>query len=187
MEERILVVIKQLENAMQQAVSQATQEMSRMRVGRAHAAMVEHIKVMAYKVLCPIQQVASVVCPNAESIHIKPWQKELISEIEKAILADNIGLTPQNDGEKIVLMVPPLSEERRMETVKKVRKAGENSKIRLRTLRQEGKDKIKRLEKERVSEDEIAQGALRVQRLVEQYVADIDALVARKEKELLTV
>ena len=135
----------------------------------------------------PIQSVANISVPEARIIQIAPWEKSLIREIEKAIMASDIGITPSNDGSVIRLVFPELTEERRKDLVKDVKKKGEDAKVAIRNIRRDGNDAFKKLAKTDVSEDEIKQLEDNLQKLTDKYVKDIDALIDTKSKEIMTV
>ena len=134
-----------------------------------------------------IQQVGNITVPEPRMIQISPWEKSLIKEIEKAIMASDVGITPSNDGNVIRLVIPELTEERRKELVKEVKKKGEEGKVAVRNIRRDGNDYFKKLAKEDVSEDEIKELESSLQKLTDKYVKDIDKLVEEKSKEILTV
>ncbi|WP_320912367.1 ribosome recycling factor, partial [Eisenbergiella porci] len=135
----------------------------------------------------PIQQVGNITVPEPRMIQISPWEKSLIKEIEKAIMASDVGITPNNDGSVIRLVIPELTEERRKELVKEVKKKGEEGKVAVRNIRRDGNDTFKKLAKEDVSEDEIKELEEALQKLTDKYVKEIDKLVEEKAKEILTV
>lgn len=140
-----------------------------------------------YRSPTPIQQVGNITVPEPRMIQISPWEKSLIKEIEKAIMASDVGITPNNDGSVIRLVIPELTEERRKELVKEVKKKGEEGKVAVRNIRRDGNDTFKKLAKEDVSEDEIKELEEALQKLTDKYVKEIDKLVEEKAKEILTV
>ncbi|MBQ9990027.1 MAG: ribosome recycling factor [Lachnospiraceae bacterium] len=157
------------------------------RAGRANPHVLDKIKVDYYGSPTPIQQVGNISVPEPRMIQIAPWEKSLIKEIERAILASDLGITPNNDGSVIRLVFPELTEERRKELVKDVRKKGEEAKVALRNIRRDANDTFKKLVKEEVSEDEIKDLEDEIQKLTDKYVKDIDKAVEEKSKEILTV
>lgn len=157
------------------------------RAGRANPHVLDKLKVDYYGTPTPIQQVGNISVPEARLIQIQPWEKSLIKEIEKAILASDVGITPTNDGQSIRLVFPELTEERRKELVKDVKKKGENIKVAVRNVRRDGNDALKKLAKQDVSEDEIKQLEDELQKLTDKYIKDIEKLVEDKSKEILTV
>ena len=157
------------------------------RAGRANPHVLDKIKVDYYGSPTPIQQVGNISVPEPRMIQIAPWEKSLIRDIEKAILASDIGIIPNNDGSVIRLVFPELTEERRKELVKDVKKKGEEAKVAVRNIRRDANDSFKKLAKEEVSEDEIKSLEDEIQKLTDKYVKDIDKAVEEKSKEILTV
>ena len=135
----------------------------------------------------PIQQVGNITVPEARILQIAPWEKSLIKEIEKAIMASDVGITPTNDGSLIRLVFPELTEERRKELVKDIKKRGEENKVAIRNTRRDGNDALKKLAKTEVSEDEIKELEEKLQKLTDKFIKDVDKLVEEKSKEILTV
>lgn len=179
--------LKQFEDKMKKAYDFLDADFATIRAGRANPHVLDKIKVDYYGTPTPIQQVGNISVPEARMIQIAPWEKNLIREIEKAIMASDVGITPSNDGSVIRLVFPELTEERRKDLVKEVKKKGEDSKVAVRNIRRDGNDTFKKLAKEEVSEDEIKQLEDRLQKLTDKFVKDIDALVEEKSKEILTV
>ena len=157
------------------------------RAGRANPHVLDKIKVDYYGTPTPLQQVGNINVPEARMIIIQPWEKSLLKAIEKAILTSELGINPTNDGSVIRLVFPELTEERRKELVKEVKKKGEEGKVAVRNIRRDGNDYFKKLAKEDVSEDEIKELESSLQKLTDKYVKDIDKLVEEKSKEILTV
>lgn len=171
---------------MKKAVDHVQQQLSKVRTGRASASMLDNVKVEYYGEPTPISQVGSVSTPDARSILIQPWDRSALQGIEKAILAANLGVTPQNDGQVIRIMVPPLTEERRKDIVKQCKKMAEEGKLAVRNIRRDSNDELKVAEKsEHFSEDERKRGEDEVQKLTDKYVKDIDVILAAKEVEVL--
>ena len=135
----------------------------------------------------PIQQVGNITVPEARVLQIAPWEKSLIKDIEKAIMASDVGITPSNDGSLIRLVFPELTEERRKELVKDIKKRGEENKVAIRNTRRDGNDALKKLAKTEVSEDEIKELEEKLQKLTDKFIKDVDKLVEEKSKEILTV
>lgn len=157
------------------------------RAGRANPHVLDKLRVDYYGTPTPIQQVGNVTVPEARIIQIAPWEKSLIKEIEKAIMTSDIGINPSNDGSVIRLVFPELTEERRKDLVKEVKKKGEEGKVAIRNIRRDGNDAFKKLAKTEVSEDEIKGLEEELQKLTDKYVKDIDALIDNKSKEIMTV
>ena len=149
--------------------------------------MLDKIKVNYYGTPTPIQQVGNITVPEARMIQIAPWEKSLIKEIEKAIMASDVGITPSNDGSIIRLVFPELTEERRKDLVKEVKKKGEDGKVAVRNIRRDGNDAFKKLAKEDVSEDQIKQLGDELQKMTDKFIKEIDKLIDDKSKEILKV
>ncbi len=181
-------IIQEAEEKMKKATEFTRQELSKLRSGKATVAILDDIKVDYYGQKMPIGQTASVSAPDAHLVVVQPWDKSMIQEIEKAILAANIGLTPSNDGSVIRLPVPPLTEERRKELVKVAKKFAEEGRVTVRNIRRDSNEHLKRAEKEEhVSEDERKRGETEVQKLTDKYIKQLDDILAGKEKEILEV
>lgn len=174
-------------NGMKKAVSHLEAELQKIRAGKAAPNMVDGVSVEYYGSPTPISQVANVSTPDARTISIQPWEKSMIAPIERAIMAANIGLTPQNDGEVIRLFLPPLTEERRKELVKKVYAEGETAKISIRGMRRDSIEAVKKLQKDGLSEDAAKEAEGRVQGLTDKNIEKVDAACKDREKEIMTV
>ena len=179
--------LQQFENKMSKAYEYLAADFATIRAGRANPHILDKIKVNYYGSPTPIQQVGNITVPEPRMIQISPCEKSLIKEIEKAIMASDVGITPNNDGSVIRLVIPELTEERRKELVKEVKKKGEEGKVAVRNIRRDGNDTFKKLAKEDVSEDEIKELEEALQKLTDKYVKEIDKLVEEKAKEILTV
>jgi ribosome recycling factor len=178
-------VLKEIEEEMKKAIDATKREFAELRSGRANPKMVEGIRVSYYGTPTLLREIATIGVPEARMIVISPWDPSSLKEIEKAILQSDLGITPVNDGKLIRLIVPPLSEERRHELIKIVKKVSEEGKISVRTIRQNGKDRVKILEKDKkISEDDRFKTEEELQKLTDKYIKDIDAILADKEKEL---
>lgn len=181
-------LIKETENHMKMTIEATKKEFQTIRTGRASAGLLDRVVVEYYGNPSPLNQVASITVPDPRTIVIQPWDKTLLAAIEKAILKADLGLNPVNDGTVIRLPVPQLTEERRKELVKVVRKEAEEKRIVIRNLRRDANDKIKSLEKGgKITEDESKKGLDETQKLTDKYIAEIDKLLAQKEKEILEV
>jgi len=185
--EEIQLYLDEAKDLMAKAVEHTQYEFSRIRAGKAMPSMLDGLKVDYYGNPTPINQVASINTPDAKTIVIKPWEKKMLGEIEKAIVNSDLGLNPQNDGELVRLNIPPLTEERRRDLVKSVKNEGENGKISIRNARKDVLNHLKKLLKEGVSEDEEKRAEEDVQQLTDNYVTKIDELVKKKEEEIMTV
>ena len=179
--------VKTYEEKMQKAYDFLLADYQTIRAGRANPHVLDKLKVDYYGTPTPIQQVGNITVPEARIIQIAPWEKSLIKEIEKAIMMSDVGITPSNDGAIIRLVFPELTEERRKELVKDVKKRGEENKVVIRNVRRDGNDAFKKLAKTEVSEDEIKELEDGLQKLTDKFVKDIDKLVEEKSKEILTV
>ena len=175
------------EGKMQKAYDYLVTDLGTIRAGRANPHVLDKIKVNYYGTPTPIQQVGNITVPEPRMLQIAPWEKSLIKDIEKAIMMSDVGITPSNDGTLIRLVFPELTEERRKELVKDVKKRGEDSKVAIRNARRDGNDALKKLAKTEVSEDEIKELEVDLQKLTDKYIKDIDKLVEEKSKEILTV
>lgn len=185
--EEIELLIEEAKELMQKAVDHTASELIKIRAGKAMPSLLDGILVNYYGNPTPIQQVASITTPDARTLAIKPWEKSLISEIEKAIVNSDLGLAPQNNGEMVMLTIPPLTEERRKHLVKQVKNDCENGKISIRTVRKDTNDALRKLQKEGASEDEVKRAEDTVQKLTDNYSAKIDEQYARKEAEVMKV
>ena len=172
---------------MQKAYEFLEADFAAIRAVRANPHVLDKLRVDYYGTPTPIQQVGNVTVPEARIIQIAPWEKSLIKEIEKAIMTSDIGINPSNDGSVIRLVFPELTEERRKDLVKEVKKKGEEGKVAIRNIRRDGNDAFKKLAKTEVSEDEIKGLEDDLQKLTDKYVKDIDALIDSKSKEIMTV
>lgn len=172
---------------MNKSVKFLGEELQSIRAGRANPHVLDKLRVDYYGTPSPIQQLANVSVPEARIIQIAPWDKKLIKDIEKAILASDIGITPSNDGTNIRLIFPELTEERRKQLSKEVRKKGEDAKIALRNIRRDGTDAFKKLKGSDVSEDEIKDLEEELQKLTDRYVKEVDKSVEEKSKEIMTI
>ena len=179
--------LQQYDSKMQKAYDFLATDFAAIRAGRANPHVLDRIRVDYYGTPTPIQQVGNVSVPEPRIIQISPWEKNLIKDIEKAIMASDVGITPSNDGSVIRLVFPELTEERRKDLVKEVKKKGEEGKVAIRNIRRDGNDAFKKLAKTEVSEDEIKQLEDKLQKLTDKYIKDIDTLVEDKSKEILTV
>jgi ribosome recycling factor len=181
-------VIDSMAKDMDKSIQSLKSELAKVRTGRASTALVDTVHVDYYGSSVPLNQVANVTTPDARTIQVAPWEANMVGAIEKAILAANIGLTPQNDGKVVRIPLPPLTEERRKEMVKLVKKMGEETKVALRNHRRDANEKIKGLEKKKdLSEDEAKKAMDQIQKKTDEKTAETDKVVAAKEKEILTV
>jgi len=173
---------------MEKAVKNLEREYAKVRTGRASTSLLDGIRVDYYGTLTPLNQLATLTVPEPRTIMIQPWDQSVINNIEKAILKSELGLTPVNDGKVIRINVPPLTEERRRDLVKLVRKMAEEAKVAVRNIRRDANEMIKDLKKDKeISEDEQFKGQEEVQKITDQFISKIDKLCAAKEKEVIEV
>ena len=179
--------IQQYDDKMRKTVEFLEGDYATIRAGRANPHVLDKIRVNYYGTPTPIQQVGNITVPEARMLQIAPWEKSLLKEIEKAIQMSDLGINPSNDGSVIRLVFPELTEERRKDLVKDVKKKAEEGKVAIRNIRRDGNDFFKKLAKSDVSEDEIKQLEEELQKLTDRYIKEIDALMEAKSKEIMTV
>ena len=179
--------LKVYDDKMTKSINSLNSELATIRAGRANPHVLDKLAVDYYGSPTPIQQVANVSVPEARMIQIQPWEKSLLKEIEKAILVSDIGINPTNDGTSIRLIFPELTEERRKELSKAVKKKGEGAKVAIRYIRRDGNDAFKKLKGSDISEDEIKDLEEQLQKLTDKYIKEIDVAVDVKTKEYMTV
>jgi ribosome recycling factor len=187
MNEEVQLYIDDAKESMEKAINHLQLELSKLRAGKASPAMVEGVKVDYYGAPTPLMQVANVSTSDARTISIQPWEKNMIGPIEKAIINANLGLTPSNDGIIIRINIPPLTEERRRELVKKTKGEGENGKVSIRNIRRDANESIKKLQKDGLPEDVAKDAEAKIQQLTDKFIARVDEVLAGKEKEIMTV
>ena len=183
MDERIKVYDEKMTKTMHTLES----EYAAIRAGRANPHILDRLMVDYYGTPTGIQQVANVSVPEARMIQIQPWEASMVKVIEKAILTSDIGINPSNDGKVIRLVFPELTEERRKELVKDVKKKGESAKVAIRNIRRDGNDHMKKLAKTDISEDEIKELEDKIQKMTDKYIKEVDAAIEAKSKEIMTV
>ncbi len=180
--------IRECETKMEKTLSSLERELGKVRTGRASLALLDDIRVDYYGSATPLNQVATLSVPESRLIVIQPWDTSLINQIERAILKSELGMTPVNDGKVIRITVPRLTEERRKELVKLVKKMGETSKIGARNIRREVIERLRTMEKEKeISEDELHQWQTRVQKITDTFIDKIDELIEAKEREIMEI
>ena len=181
-------ILKETEDRMQKALESTKDKFSHVRAGRASVSMLDGVSVEAYGVMTPLNQVGTVSAPEARLLTIDPWDKSIIPAIEKVILQANLGFNTSNDGKIIRLVVPELTEDRRKEYVKLVKKEAEEGKVAIRNVRKDVNNKIRKFEKDgEITEDELKSGEEKVQKMTDKFIASIDEVLSKKEKELLKV
>lgn len=179
--------VKTYEEKMQKAYDFLLADYQTIRAGRANPHVLDKLKVDYYGTPTPIQQVGNISVPEARMIVIQPWEKSMIKEIEKAINMSDIGINPTNDGQVVRLVFPELTEDRRKELVKDVKKKGEQAKVAVRNIRRDGNDAFKKLKGSDVSEDEIKDLETELQKVTDKYIKEVDKAVEEKSKEVMTV
>ncbi|TDS15921.1 ribosome recycling factor [Sphingobacterium paludis] len=187
MNELISLELDDCKESMGKAVAHTESELTKIRAGKASPSMLDGISIDYYGSMTPLSQVSNVNTTDARTIVIQPWEKNIISTIEKAIMESNIGLNPQNDGSIIRLVVPVLTEERRRDLVKKVKEEAEKGRIAIRNIRKDANESIKKLKNDGASEDEIKTGEAEVQKLTDSFIVKVDQLSELKEKDIMTV
>ena len=185
--EEIDMIYDMAKESMDAALDHLHKELLKIRAGKASSSMLEGVYVDYYGTNTPLSQVSNINTPDARTISIQPWEKPMLPIIEKAIMAANLGLNPQNNGELIMINVPPLTEERRLNLVKQTKAEGEHAKVSIRTARKEANDEIKKLQKETISDDLAKDAEERIQKLTDTYGKDVDSILEVKEKDIMTV
>ena len=177
-----------IEKRMEKTIVALKSELATIRTGRANAALLDHVRVDYYGSAVPVSQVGNISVPEPRMLMIAPWEKNMLTPIEKAIQASDLGLNPSSDGEVIRLVLPELNEERRKEFVKQVKQVGEKARVSIRNIRRDGNDQIKKTEKDdSLSEDEVKRMQDKVQKVTDRFIAEVDDIIEHKEKDILTV
>lgn len=179
--------LKDAEDKMRKASDYLEEELARIRAGRANVAILDGVRVNAYGQMVPLNQVANLAVPDARTIIIRPWDRKQIRDIEKGIMDSEVGVTPENNGEMVILHLPQPTEERRKELVKQCNKTGEATKVQVRNIRADFKDKLKKAVKDGLSEDLEKDAEADLQKLHDKYIKEIDGILANKQKEIMTV
>jgi len=185
--EEINMILEEARDSMRKSIQHLEKSLLKVRAGRATPSMLDDLKVDYYGSPTPVNQVANVNTPDARTISVQPWEKTMIPEIEKAIINSDLGLNPQNNGEMIILNIPPLTEERRKELVKKARSEAEDARIGVRSARKDANTMIKDLKDSGVSEDAMTNAESEVQDLTNGFIKKIDDILEKKESEIMTV
>ncbi|EIE3589929.1 ribosome recycling factor [Staphylococcus pseudintermedius] len=181
-------IIQDAKTRMKKSTENLSRELAQINAGRANSNLLVGVQVDYYGAPTPVQQLASINVPEARLLVVSPYDKTSLADIEKAIIAANLGVNPTSDGDVIRIMVPALTEERRKEIVKEVKKTGENAKVSIRNIRRDANDTLKRQEKDGdISEDELRNGSDEVQKITDSSIKEIDQLVADKEKDIMSV
>lgn len=187
MSEDVQLALELAEDSMQKAINHLEVELAKIRAGKANPQMLDGIMVDYYGAPTPINQLANISVLDARTLSIQAWEKNMLQPIERAIIAANIGINPQNDGTNIRLFLPPLTEERRRDLVKKCQGEGEHSKVSIRNIRREAIESIKKLEKTGLSEDAAKDAEADIQELTNKYIVLVDKHLASKEKEIMAI
>lgn len=187
MSEEVQLVIEETKNNMSHSIDHLATELTKIRAGRANPGMLDGLMVDYYGSMTPLSNVSNISAPDARTIRIQPWEKKMLETISNTIIAANLGLNPQNNGEVVMINIPPLTEERRKELVKRAKSVAEDSKVGIRNHRKEANDMIKALLKDGLPEDEAKIAEEKIQELTNSYISKVDALVESKEKDILTV
>jgi ribosome recycling factor len=187
MEEEVQLYLDDAKEKMEKAINHLASELVKLRAGKASPQMLDSIFIDYYGTSTPLAQVANINTPDAKSIVIQPWEKKIINEIEKAILAANIGVTPMNNGDIVRLNLPPLTEERRKQLVKTVKHEGENAKVSIRNARRETIEEFKKMVKDGLAEDSAKDAEEKVERMTESFYKKVDEVLMKKEAEIMTV
>lgn len=187
MQEEIDLILEDAKERMAKAVEHLDNELGKIRAGKANPKMLEGVLVDYYGSMTPLSQVANLSTPDPRTIAIQPWEKQLIGEIEKAIMAANLGLNPDNNGDIIRINIPPLTEERRKDLVKQAKAECEDAKVSFRNTRRDCNDELKKMKKEGLSEDLEKDAEAEVQKITDEHVKKVDAMFEVKEKDILTV
>jgi len=177
-----------IETRMEKTIASLKSELATIRTGRANAALLDHVHVPYYGSDVPVSQIGNISVPEPRMLMVAPWEKTVLADLEKAILASDLGLNPSNDGEVIRIILPELTEDRRKDLVKQVKQVGEKAKVSVRNIRRDGNDTVKKQSKEdSLPEDETKSMQDKVQKITDRFVAEVDAVVEHKEKDILTV
>jgi ribosome recycling factor len=187
MSDELYLIIEEARESMDKAISHLETELIKIRAGKATPNIVDGIVVDYYGSPTPINQVGNISVADARTLTIQPWEKNMLQPIERAIIAANIGLNPQNDGNMIRLFLPPLTEERRRELVKRAQNEGEHSKVAIRSIRREAMEQVKKLQKNGMSEDLTKDAEGSIQEITDKFIAAVDKHLGTKEKEMMTV
>jgi ribosome recycling factor len=180
-------VIEATKNQMEDAITHLESELTKVRTGRANPSMLDSIRVDYYGTLTPLSQIANVSSPEARTLMIQPWEKNMLEPIQKAIQAANLGFNPGSNGTAVIINVPALTEDRRKDLVKKAKAEGEHAKVSIRKARQEGNEAVKKIIKPSLTQDEVKEAEAKIQIHTDAYIIKIDKHLEQKEKEIMTV
>ena len=181
-------ITQDAEQRMKKSIESLKGELTKLRTGRAHTSLLDHIMVSYYGNDTPLNQVASVTVSDSRTLSVKPWEKNMVGAVEKAIMQSNLGLNPASTGDVIRVPLPPLTEERRKDMIRIVRQEGENAKVAIRNIRRDANSDFKSLNKEKeITDDEMKQAEEGIQKITDKYVSEVDETLAVKEKDLMEV
>lgn len=183
--EEIELYLEEARDLMNKAINHCAHELTRIRAGKANPTMLEGIQVSYYGATTPLQQVSSITSPDARTLFVKPWEKNMIGEIERSIMNANLGLNPQNDGQQVIINIPMLTEERRKQLVKQVGAECEHGRVSVRSIRKETNESVKKIKG--APEDDVKTAEETVQKMTDEHIGKIDALLKKKEAEIMTV
>ncbi len=187
MNEELQFILDEAQENMEKAIHHLEKELSSIRAGKANPHILDTVMVDYYGTETPLNQVANVSAPDAHTINVQPWEKNMIPVIEKAIMQANLGFNPQNNGERVIISVPPLTEERRRDLVKQVKQEGEKAKVGIRSARKDANNEIKKLQKEGTPEDMAKRAEDKVQELTDKFSKKVDEMLNKKEQDIMTV
>lgn len=187
MDEEIQFILDSATEAMGNAITHLDTQLQKIRAGKANPMMLSRVMVECYGALTPLNQVSNVSALDGRTLSVQPFDKSLLEDIEKGIVHANLGLNPQNNGENILINIPALTEERRRELSKQAKAEGEHAKVGIRNARKEANDEVKKLKDDGLSEDQVKDAEASIQEVTDTHVAKIDALIAAKEKDIMTV
>ncbi len=187
MEEEIELILDTTKESMQRSIEHLEKALLKIRAGRANPSMLDSVKVDYYGSLTPLSQVSNINTPDARTLSVQPWEKSLIQEIEKAIMNANLGFNPMNNGESVIVSIPPLTEERRRDLVKMAKAEAEDSRIGIRTARKDANDELKKLEKDGLPEDTVKDLTQEIQDLTDAYIKKVDNHLTRKEEDIMKI
>ena len=181
------MILEDTKERMDKSINFLVSELKKIRAGKASPTMLEGINIEYYGTQTPLVQVASITTPDPRTLYIRPWEKTIIQDIEKVILNSDLGLSPQNDGENIIINVPALTEERRLVLAKQIKAEGEKGKISIRSVRKESNEYLKKLSNEGISEDSVKDGEIEVQKITDQKIKKLEEIIKNKEEEIKTI
>lgn len=187
MEDEIEFLIDATRERMEGALRHFEKELTRIRAGRANPMMLDAVRVEYYGTMTPLSQMSNINTPDARTLSVQPWEKKMISEIERAIMNANLGFNPQNNGEVIIINIPALTEDRRKDLIKKAKAEAEEARIAIRNARKDANDEVKKMENNGLSEDQAKDLVSEIQEMTNKFVADVEKLVEKKEKDIMTI